>query len=190
MSDWTKLICPGERRYVHITIYDVPVELLKNFGKYIVKPHYPGEISPAIKDLMCKAVGEQKKKERRCPEPTVGGLILNDEKKVLLAKPSKWKNRFTLPGGHIELGESIEEALKREIKEETGLEITPIRLLNLQEAICSEEFHEPRHFIFLDFLCEAQITEVKVDQDELQEFLWVEPAEALKMDVDSFTKKQ
>jgi len=123
------------------------------------------------------------------PEPTVGALILNSRGKMLLAKSSKWKNRFTLPGGHIELGESIEEALKREVKEETGLEIQSVRFLNLQEAIYSEEFHEPKHFIFLDFLCETQTTEVKVDTEELQEFIWVEPTKALEMDVDSFTKK-
>jgi nucleoside triphosphatase len=73
----------------------------------------------------------------RYPEPTVGALILNGNKQILLARSNKWKNRYTLPGGHIELGETMEEALRREVKEETGLEVKPIRFLNLQEAIYS-----------------------------------------------------
>jgi len=125
----------------------------------------------------------------RYPEPTVGGLILNDSGQVLLAKSSKWKNRFTLPGGHIELGETIEEALKREIREEVGLEIKPIRSLLMQEAIYSEEFYKPKHFIFLDYLCETETADVKVDKDEIQESVWADPEKALEMNVDSFTKR-
>jgi len=125
----------------------------------------------------------------RYPEPTVGGLILNRNGQVLLAKSSKWKNRFTLPGGHIELGETIEAALKREIKEEVGLEVKPIRLLLMQEAIYSEEFYKPKHFLFLDFLCETETADVKVDKDEIQEFVWADPEKALEMNVDSFTRR-
>jgi nucleoside triphosphatase len=128
-------------------------------------------------------------KQKRYPEPTVGGLILNDKKQIFLAKSHKWKNRWTVPGGHIELGEKVEEALKREIEEETGLEIEPVRFLLLQEAIYSEEFYKPKHFIFLDYLCEAKTTDVKVDKDEMQDFVWIEPRKALEMNIDSFTKR-
>jgi nucleoside triphosphatase len=127
--------------------------------------------------------------EKSYPEPTVGGLILNDKKQIVLAKSRKWKDLFTIPGGHVELGETLEEALKREIKEETGLEIKPIRFLLLQEAIYSHEFYKRKHFIFLDYLCEAQTTDVEVDEDEIQDFVWVDPRKASEMDVDSFTKR-
>lgn len=126
---------------------------------------------------------------RKYPEPVVGGLILNDKRQILLAKSHKWKDHFTIPGGHIELGESITEALKREIEEETGLEVKPIRFLHLQEAIYSEEFHEPRHFIFLDYVCKAQTASVKVDKEELQAFIWISPREALTMNIDSLTRR-
>ena len=114
---------------------------------------------------------------------------MNGKKQIFLAKSHKWKNRWTVPGGHIELGEAAEEALKREIEEETGLEIEPIRFLLLQEAIYSEEFYKPKHFIFLDYLCEAKTTDVKVDKDEMQDFVWIEPRKALEMNIDSFTKR-
>jgi len=54
----------GEPRYVNITIYDIPSELVKEFNKQIVKPHYPGGISQAIKDLMRKAVEKEKAKKK------------------------------------------------------------------------------------------------------------------------------
>ncbi len=47
------------------------------------------------------------------PEPTVGGLILNREGKVLMVTSHKWSGRLTIPGGHIELGEAMLEAVKR-----------------------------------------------------------------------------
>jgi nucleoside triphosphatase len=126
---------------------------------------------------------------RRYPEPTVGALILNGKGQILLAKSSKWKDRFTLPGGHVELGETVEEALKREIKEEVGLEIEPIRFLQFQEAVYSLEFIRPKHFIFLDFLCKAETNNVKIDNDEIQDSVWVDPRKALEMNVEPFSKR-
>jgi nucleoside triphosphatase len=108
---------------------------------------------------------------------------------VLLAKSHKWHNRFTLPGGHIELGETAEEALKREIREEVGLEIENIRFLQFQEAIYSPEFIHRKHFIFLDFLCEAKTDQVQIDNEEIQDTLWVDPQKALEMNVEPFSKK-
>lgn len=52
-------------RYVNITIYDIPANLLHEFSEKVVKPFYPGGISIAIRDLMRKAVQEQKQKEKR-----------------------------------------------------------------------------------------------------------------------------
>jgi len=126
---------------------------------------------------------------RRYPEPTVGALIINRKGQVLLAKSNKWQNRFTLPGGHIELGETAEEALKREIKEEVGLEIGHIKFLQFQEAIYSPEFINRKHFIFLDFLCKAKTNRVQIDNKEIQDFLWADPRKALEMNVEPFSKR-
>jgi nucleoside triphosphatase len=73
--------------------------------------------------------------EQKYPEPTVGALIFNPEWEILLVKSHKWKEKYTIPGGHIDLVERTEDALKREIKEETDLDIYDIR------------------FIFFDFAC-------------------------------------
>jgi len=129
--------------------------------------------------------------KKEYPEVSVGSLILNKKGELLLVKSHKWPgvNKYTMPGGHIEIGETVEEALKREIKEEVGLEIEPIKFLTVQDAIFSKEFFKPKHFIFLDFLCESPTSRVKLDNDELQEYLWVNPENALNLNIDSFTRK-
>jgi len=49
----------------NITVYDVPEGLLREFAEKVINPDYPGGISPAIKDLMLKAVEERRRQETR-----------------------------------------------------------------------------------------------------------------------------
>ena len=123
------------------------------------------------------------------PEPTVGALIVNKEGKILLTKSHKWFDRYTLPGGHIEVGETMREAVAREAKEETGLDVEVGEMLFIQEAIFTEEFWKRKHFIFFDFLCKSKDQLVKLDGRELQEYVWEYPGAAFRLNLDSFTKK-
>lgn len=118
------------------------------------------------------------------PETTVGALIINDKGEILLLKAHKWKNRYSIPGGHIEIGEKIENALKRE--EETNLDVDVIKLINIQEVIFSKEFYKPKHFIFLDYVCKAKSENVKLDK-EAESYIWLKPENALKLDVEKFS---
>jgi nucleoside triphosphatase len=122
------------------------------------------------------------------PEPTVGALILNKKNEMLLCKSPKWFDKYTMPGGHIELGETIQDAIKREIMEEVGLKIKPIKILDLQDVIYTKEYHKPKHFVFLDILCKAITTKVKKDNKEITNFIWVKPEKALKMKTNTFTR--
>lgn len=126
---------------------------------------------------------------QRYPEPTVGALILNRKGEMLLVKSRKWGDRHTIAGGHVEVGETLEDALKREIKEEVGLDVFGVRFLMVQEAIFSKEFWKRRHFIFFDFVCKCRNEEVTVDGDEIQDFQWVEPKRALGLRLDTYTRK-
>lgn len=119
----------------------------------------------------------------------MGALILNRRREMLLVRSQKWGNRYTIAGGHVEAGESLVSALRREIKEEVGLEIRRIRLLTVQEAIFSTEFWKPRHFIFFDFVCTASGGTPTADLKEIQEVLWVKPGRALAMNLDGFTRR-
>jgi nucleoside triphosphatase len=125
--------------------------------------------------------------EQAFPEPTVGALVFNPEGKTFLMKSHKWKGKWIIPGGHIELGETIEEALKREIKEETGLDIFDMVFVGMQEFVFGKEFWKKKHFIFLNYACRTKTKEVVLDS-EGQEFTWVAPKEALELDTDPYTR--
>ena len=126
--------------------------------------------------------------EKSYPEATIGALIFNPEGKLFLMRTFKWGNRYAIPGGHIELGERIEDALKREVKEETGLDIHDAEFMSLQELVYDETFWERKHFIFLDFICKTKTSIVKLN-DEGQEYIWVFPEEALKLPLDKYTER-
>src|SRR5207245_7159421 len=106
------------------------------------------------------------------PEPTVGALIVNKDGRILLTKSHKWFDKYTLPGGHIEVGETMKEAVIREVKEEVGLDVEVAEMLLMQEAIFTEEFWKRRHFIFFDFLFKSREKPVKLDGREVQKSVW------------------
>ena len=126
--------------------------------------------------------------EQVFPEPVVGALIFNKENKLFLMKSHKFCNMYIVPGGHIELGETMEEALKREINEETGMDIYDLEFISFQEFIYDNVFWKKRHFIMLDFSCKTDSEEVKLN-DEAQEYLWVSLKDALMLKIEPYTKK-
>ena len=113
------------------------------------------------------------KPKQHYPEPTVGALIFNDQDQLLIVKTHKWQGNYTIPGGHVELGERLLEALEREIKEETGLTLTGAEYLCFQEFVYEDSFWEQRHFIFFDFLCRVEPGEVKLNA-EAEGYVWVD----------------
>lgn len=122
------------------------------------------------------------------PEPTVGVFIFNPDGEILLVRSHKWHGKYVVPGGHVELGERIEQAAVREAKEETGLDIYDLKFVNFQEFIFDESFWKKRHFIFFDFACKTDSLTVVLN-DEAQEHVWVKPEAALRLPVDSYTRR-
>lgn len=125
--------------------------------------------------------------DQEYPEPTVGGLIFNPEGELLLVKTHKWKGKYTIPGGHVEVGERLTDALSREIKEETGLEVHDLQFLCFQEYIAGDSFWEKRHFIFFDFTCHS-LTKDVVLNDEAEAYVWVTPQKALDYPIDPYLR--
>ena len=122
------------------------------------------------------------------PIPCVGALIFNNENKILLVKSHKWHDKYVISGGKVHLGEKLIEALKREIKEETDLDIFEIWFIGFQEFIFDKAFWEKKHFLFFDYSCKTNSDKVKLDE-EASEYIWVAPKEALNMNVEPYTKK-
>jgi nucleoside triphosphatase len=125
--------------------------------------------------------------EQQFPEPTVGIFIFNQKGEVLLLQSHKWPGAYVVPGGHVELGERIEEAAVREAKEETGLDIYDLEFINFQQFIHDPAFWKQRHFIFFDYAARTDSTAVVLN-DEAQKYIWVELDKALKLDLDSYTR--
>jgi phosphoglycolate phosphatase-like HAD superfamily hydrolase/ADP-ribose pyrophosphatase YjhB (NUDIX family) len=121
------------------------------------------------------------------PTATVGGLIFDPAGRALMVRTHKWSDLWGIPGGKIKWGEPSEEALRREIKEETNLSITDIEFVMVQDCIHSKEFYRDAHFILLNYVCRCVgDPEVKLN-NEAQEFRWATLNEALEMPINEPT---
>jgi len=125
--------------------------------------------------------------EQTFPEPTVGVFIFNKGGELLLLKSHKWPGQYVVPGGHVELGERLEDAAIREAREETGLDIHDLEFINFQQFIYDPSFWKPRHFIFFDYACRTDSTEVKLN-DEAEEHVWVPLDAAVDLSLDTYTR--
>lgn len=121
-------------------------------------------------------------------EIITGTIIRNKEGKILLVKNPKWKD-WLIPGGHVEPGETIMEAAIREVKEETGLSVRPIAILDFQEVINSKDFHRPAHFISFHCLLETGDDEAVTFSREVTEYKWFSIEEALQVKLVEGVKK-
>jgi phosphoglycolate phosphatase-like HAD superfamily hydrolase/ADP-ribose pyrophosphatase YjhB (NUDIX family) len=127
--------------------------------------------------------------ESHPPIATVGGLIFNDAGEVLMIQTQKWSNRWGIPGGKIKWGEASEAALRREIKEETGLDVTEVEFVLVQDCIHSKEFYRDAHFVLLNYRCRTPGKPGVILNDEGQDFRWVTIADALQMPLNQPTQK-
>jgi ADP-ribose pyrophosphatase YjhB (NUDIX family) len=94
------------------------------------------------------------------PVPGVGALIIDGDRILLVERGREpLKGYWSLPGGAVETGELLEDALRREVREETGLEIDVVRLIEIFERIMfsedvpGENGRVEYHYILLDYLC-------------------------------------
>jgi 8-oxo-dGTP diphosphatase len=119
------------------------------------------------------------------PKVTCGAIIKKNNK-ILLTKRniSPYKNYWCLPGGHVEWREKVESAIKREVKEETGLDFKPKIFKYYDEIIPKRKWHA----VVLFFIGEA-IGTIKTDKNEVKEFKWFSEKETKKLNL-AFINKQ
>jgi len=123
------------------------------------------------------------------PISTVGALIFKGAGEALMIRTHKWSNKWGIPGGKIKWGETSEAALRREIKEETGLKVTDIEFVLVQDCIHSKEFYHDAHFVLLNYTCRSVGKNPRVKlNEEGQEFRWLPLAEAKKLKLNKPTK--
>ena len=118
------------------------------------------------------------------PVVGVGAIILN-ENKILLEKRKNapGKGKWTVPGGLVELGENIEQAVIREVKEETGLDVYEPRLVDVVDHISLGERGAVKyHYVIVDYLVTVKCGNPKAasDADALK---WVPFSEVEEYDL-------
>ncbi|MGD0498345.1 MAG: NUDIX hydrolase [Bryobacteraceae bacterium] len=108
--------------------------------------------------------------DRRYPQrPLVGvGAILLQRDRVLMVLRGKQplEGWWSLPGGLLEIGESLADAVRREVREETGLEVRPAGVVEIFERIMRDPQGVPEyHFVLVDYLCHVVGGEVRAASD-------------------------
>ena len=110
-------------------------------------------------------MANKKKSSREYPDRPlvgVGGVVIEDSRALLIRRGTEpLLGEWSIPGGTLELGETLEEGVARELLEETGLEVKVIELIEVFDRIYIEsppgdaEQKGPRfHYVIVDYLCE------------------------------------
>lgn len=126
--------------------------------------------------------------ETHPPVVTVGGLIFNSVGDVLLVRTHKWSNLWGIPGGKVKWGETSHDALRRELKEETNLDIEQIEFVLVQDCIHSKEFYRDAHFVLLNYVCRCLANPSVKLNPEAQDFRWLPLADAFQLPINAPTR--
>lgn len=110
-------------------------------------------------------------------------LIVNKKGEILLIKSPKWGDLYLIPGGHVEYGETIFKAAKREGEEETGLKLKPLYCVNVGELIHDPNFARKAHLIYFHIVCEPLTEKIILDDKEIKKYIWIKPKKALMLNL-------
>jgi mutator protein MutT len=119
----------------------------------------------------------------------VGALIIR-RGRVLLAERGHepLKGVWSLPGGVVEVGETLETAIRREVREETGLEVKVTRLFEIFERIMPDEKGRSEyHYVLLDYLCRPAGGALAAG-DDVSRVEWVAEGDLKEYDITEGTK--
>ena len=123
----------------------------------------------------------------------VGGVVVDDGRTLLIRRASPpLQGEWSIPGGLLEVGETLEQGVARELAEETGLEVRVLELIEVFERIFpsppnadgtpGDAARPQYHFVILDYLCEIRGGTLSAGSDA-QEFAWAREEELAKFDL-------
>ena len=118
-------------------------------------------------------------KKNSGPSLAVRAIILNNEKRILLLKRAssdEYGNLWCLPGGKIDFGQTAEEAIAKEVKEETSLICSSVKFLFYQDNLPTRQGE--KHYLTLYFKCSVN-GHIKLNH-ESSNFVWVDQSDLNK----------
>ncbi len=120
----------------------------------------------------------------------IGAVIINKEGKLFLSKRGKKaqneRGKWEFPGGVVEFGETFEQAIKREIKEEFGIEIEPVDELAVFNHILKTEH---QHWVGVALICKLKSGEPKIlEPEKCEQIGWFDIQEIEKLNLAATAK--
>jgi 8-oxo-dGTP diphosphatase len=108
----------------------------------------------------------------------VGGVVVSNGRALLIRRGGPpLEGQWSIPGGMLEVGETLLEGVRRELLEETGIEVRVRELIDVFERINLDGGGKTRyHFVVLDYLCEALSGEARAASD-VTDVAWAAPSE-------------
>ena len=122
---------------------------------------------------------------------SAGAVIQNDEGKYFAALRGKEARnevgKWEFPGGGVEFGENLEDAVIREIKEEHGIELEILEFLSCESVITKYDSH---HWVAITYLCKIKSGEPKIlEPHKCDDIGWFTIEELLQMPLSLITQK-
>ena len=133
------------------------------------------------------------KHDREYPERPivgVGGVVVSNERALLVrrGKPPL-EDKWSIPGGMLEPGETLQEGVRRELAEETGIDVRVLDMIEVFERISLDAFGRAKyHFVVLDYLCEAIGGDVHAGSDA-SDVVWAAESELAQYDLEPAAKR-
>jgi len=119
----------------------------------------------------------------KAPQVGVGGVVIRDGKVLLIRRGKEpLRGRWLIPGGTVELGETLSEALVREMLEETALRVRPLEIVAVFDRIERNDREVLYHYVIVDYLCAWEEGEARAGSDAAQ-VAWAAPSELADFDV-------
>lgn len=114
----------------------------------------------------------------------VGAVIVEGGRAVVVRRASEpLKGEWSIPGGALELGETLREGTAREALEETGLVVEPGEVLEIFDRIIPDERGRTRyHYVLVDFLCRRVAGDLRAGSD-VGDARWVTPVELARLEI-------
>ena len=111
---------------------------------------------------------------RKQPIVGVGGILFRDNAVLLVERGRQpLEGYWSLPGGVLEVGERLEDAVRREVREETGLAVKPLAIAGVFERVLRDAEERPEyHYVLIDYLCAVTGGELRA-ADDARRAAWV-----------------